>query len=138
MSKSSNKTAVVALLAIAGLAVMTPASAADMTGAEITKLVSGNTVYIAFEAGNAATGAGDGMIHYTADGKVSSKFPNGQAWKGVYVIKDNTSCITWEGRPPNPCTRYDKQGETVTLINTADGKPRGKVTKTVAGNPEKL
>ena len=84
------------------------------------------------------TGAGAGILVYTADGKVTSKFPNGQSWKGTWAVKDNTSCITWEGRPPNPCTRYDKVGETTTLINIADGQPRGTITKVVPGNPEKL
>jgi hypothetical protein len=114
------------------------ANAADLTGSEISKLLSGNTLYVEFAATNVNTGAGAGVLAYTADGKVTSKFPNGQSWKGTWVVKDNTSCITWEGRPPNPCTRYDKNGDTTTLINMADGKPRGTISKTVPGNPEKL
>ena len=109
-----------------------------MTGADITKLVSGNTAYIQFDGTTGNTGAGLGLIYYATDGKVATKFPNGNALKGVWVIKDNTSCITFEGRPPNPCTKYDKEGEVITLINTADGKARGKIVKFAAGNPEKL
>jgi hypothetical protein len=120
------------------LASIASAQAADLTGADITKLISGNTLYLEFVAANVNTGAGAGILVYTADGKVTSKFPNGQSWKGTWVVKDNTSCITWEGRPPNPCTRYDKVGETTTLINMADGKPRGTITKVAPGNPEKL
>ncbi len=45
--------------------------AADMTAAEITKLVSGNTVYVAFEASQVNSGAGEGALYYSADGKVS-------------------------------------------------------------------
>jgi hypothetical protein len=120
------------------LASAASAQAADMTGADIAKLISGNTLYMEFVAANVNTGAGAGVLVYTADGKVTSKFPNGQSWKGTWVVKDNTSCITWEGRPPNPCTRYDKVGETTTLINIADGRPRGTITKVVPGNPEKL
>ncbi len=125
----------------AGLALLAApysAQAADMSGADITKLISGNTVYIEFEAANVNTGAGPGIIYYSTDGKVTAKFPNGNAPKGGWFIKDNTSCITWDGRPPNPCTKYDKQGEVITLINTADGKPRGKIVKMAPGNAEKL
>lgn len=42
-----------------------------MTAAEITKLVSGNTVYVAFEASQVNSGAGEGALYYSADGKVS-------------------------------------------------------------------
>ena len=120
------------------LAGTSSAKAGDLAGAEITKLISGNTVYIEFNAVNVNTGAGPGVLYYAADGKVTGKFPNGSAPKGIWVMKDNTSCITWDGQPPNPCTKYDKQGEVVTLINTGDGKPRGKIVKTSAGNAEKL
>jgi hypothetical protein len=88
--------------------------------------LAGNMLYVEF------------VVAYTADGKVTSRFPNGQSWKGTWVVMDDTSCITWEGRPANPCTRYDKTGETTTLINMADGKPRGTITKVAPGNPEKL
>jgi hypothetical protein len=120
------------------LASTTSTDAADLTGAEITKLISGNTLYMEFVAANVNTGAGAGLLVYTVDGKVTSKFPNGQSWKGTWLVKDNTSCITWESRPPNPCTRYDKVGDITTLINMADGRPRGTITKVAPGNPEKL
>jgi hypothetical protein len=131
-------TAVSLLLASATIASTPAATAAELTAADITKLVSGNTLYIEFAATNVNTGGGAGVIAYTADGQVAAKFPNGQSWKGTWVVKDNTSCITWTGRPPNPCTRYDKTGDTTSLINMADGKPRGTITKVVPGNPEKL
>ena len=43
-----------------------------------------------------------------------------------------------ENTPNNACTRYDKQGDTITLINIATGKARGKIVKTAPGNAENL
>jgi len=36
----------------------------------------------------------------------------------------------WNEVPNNPCSRYDKQGDTITLINVATNQPRCKITKT--------
>jgi hypothetical protein len=121
------------------LAATTPATAADLTSAEITKLLTGNTLYFEFPTTNTVAGGGQGIFVYTADGKVTTKMPNGQAWKGTWTVKDdNTVCLTWEVGPVPGCTRYDKTGDTTTSINAADGKPRGKLVKTAPGNPEKL
>ena len=59
-------------------------------------------------------------------------------WTGTWTIKDNTACTEWKQAPSNACTRYDKQGETTTLINVATGQPRAKIVKTADGNAEKL
>jgi hypothetical protein len=113
------------------------AQAADLTGAEITKLLSGNTLY--FEFANPVAGDGQGAIYYGADGKVLTKMPNGQKWKGTWTVKDdNSACFVWEVGPPPGCTKYDKTGDTMISINPADGKPRGKLVKSVPGNAEKL
>jgi hypothetical protein len=36
------------------------------------------------------------------------------------------------------CVRYDKTGETVTVIDVTSGQTRAKIVKTAAGNAEKL
>ena len=138
MFRLRNRRAVGAVVAIAGIFTVQPAFSADLTGPEIQKLLSGTTIYLEFATDNPVTGGGGGVMAYTTDGKVSTKFPNGSSLKGTWVVKDNTSCITWDGQPPAPCTRFDKTGEVITSINTASGKPRGKITKTAPGNPEKL
>ena len=40
--------------------------------------------------------------------------------------------------PNNPCAKYDKQGDTISVINSATGQVRGKILKTAPGNAEKL
>jgi len=47
-------------------------------------------------------------------------------------------CTDWKEFANNPCSKWDKQGDTLTQINVVTGKPRGKLEKAVPGNPEKL
>lgn len=125
-------------MATASLAASSAAHAADMAEADIKTLVSGNTLYLEFPATNANTGPGQGVVYHGDDGRAASKFPNGNAWQGTWKMQGAMLCIDWKDRPKNPCTRYDKQGETVTLINVETGQPRGKIVKVVPGNAEKL
>jgi hypothetical protein len=120
-------------------ALLAPTSiyAAEITSPEITKLLTGNTLY--FEFANPVAGTGQGALYYGADGKVLTKMPNGQKWKGTWTVKpDNSACFVWEVGPEPGCTKYDKTGDTTTSINAADGKPRGKLVKAVPGNAENL
>jgi hypothetical protein len=57
---------------------------------------------------------------------------------GTWAVKGNTGCIDWKEAPNNPCSRYDKQGDTITVINAVTNQPRCKITKTAPGNAEKL
>ena len=115
------------------------ASGADLTGADIKTMISGKTMYLEVGGGGTSTGAsGPGVIYYGADGTALYKTPKGEMWTGTWTIKDNTQCTVWKQAPSNACTRYDKQGDTVTLFNTATGLARGKITKTADGNAEKL
>jgi hypothetical protein len=114
-------------------------SAADLTDAEIKSLISGKTVYLDIGGGGSVTGAtGAGVIFYAADGNAVFKTPKGEMWTGKWSIKGNQGCVEWKQATANACTRYDKQGETITLINVATGQPRGKIVKTAEGNAEKL
>jgi hypothetical protein len=110
---------------------------AEMIATEIKELISGNTVYIELNTG-AAAGTGQGAIYYGADGKATFKTPSGPIWDGSWTIKENTVCVDWKQLPNNPCTKYEKQESTITLINMGTGKPRGKIVKVAPGNPEKL
>jgi hypothetical protein len=66
------------------------------------------------------------------------KTPKGEMWHGTWTIKDNTACNDWKELPNNACTKYEKEGDTITLINAQTGQTRGKVIKTAAGNAENL
>jgi hypothetical protein len=123
--------------AIGSACLIGSATAADMTGAQIKELISGKSVYLEFTA-TSAGGAGQGVIYYAADGSALYKTAKGPIWHGTWTIKENTACVDWKETPNNPCTRYDKQGDTITIINVATSQPRGKVVKTVAGNAEKI
>jgi hypothetical protein len=114
-----------------------PAVAADLTGAELKTLLSGKSVYLENTATSTA-GAGQGVLYYAADGSALYKTGSGKVLHGTWTIKDNTSCITWKEQSNNPCSRYDKTGDTITVINVATGQVRGKVLKIVDGNPEKI
>ena len=53
------------------------------------------------------------------------------------IIKDNTTCLTWDGSPPAPCARLEKDGDKLKVIGV-DGTALGTILKIVDGNPEKL
>ena len=114
------------------------ALAADMTSAEIKAFLSGNTIYLETTAASATGKPGQGVIYWAADGTSLYKTPTGAIWHGKWEIKGNTACTDWKEKPNNPCVRYDKTGDTVTIIDAASGQARAKVVKTAPGNAEKL
>ena len=114
------------------------AMAAEMTGAEIKELISGKTVYLELTAASVTGAAGQGAIYYGADGTALYKTAKGDIWSGPWSMKDNTACTVWKQTPNNACSKYDKQGDVISIINVATGQVRGKITKTAAGNAEKL
>jgi hypothetical protein len=132
------RTTVKAMLAASGLvAIVGTAIAADMTGDEIKTTISGKTVYL--ECGTTSTGGqGQGVIYYGADGTAIYKSAGRGMLHGTWAIKGNTACTDWKEVPNNPCSRYEKQGDTITLINVATNQPRCKISKTAPGNAEKL
>jgi hypothetical protein len=132
------RTTVKAMLAAGGLvAIVGTAIAADMTGDEIKTTISGKTVYL--ECGTTSTGGqGQGVIYYGADGTAIYKSAGRGMLHGTWAIKGNTACTDWKEVPNNPCSRYEKQGDTITLINVATNQPRCKISKTAPGNAEKL
>jgi hypothetical protein len=114
------------------------AIAADLKDAEIKDLISGKTVYLELAAGSVTGTTGTGAIYYNPDGTVLYRTGKGDIWHGSWTIKNNQGCVVWKEIPNNACTRYDKQGDVITLINVANGQARGKISKTAAGNAEKL
>ncbi|MDP9291784.1 MAG: hypothetical protein M3O82_05415 [Verrucomicrobiota bacterium] len=126
-----------AISALSSVFLIGSAVAADLTGAQLKELFSGKSVYLENTATSTA-GAGQGVIYYAADGTALYKTGSGKILHGTWTIKENTACIDWKEQPNNPCTRYDKQGDTITSFNVATGQPRGKVLKIVDGNAEKI
>jgi hypothetical protein len=115
-----------------------PALAADMTGAEIKAFLSGKTAYLEATAASASGNAGQGVIYWGEDGTALYKTPTGSMMHGKWEIKGNTNCTDWKERPGTGCVRYDKAGETVTVIDVTSGQTRAKIVKTAPGNAEKL
>jgi hypothetical protein len=128
--------AVIVVAGVVGLA--GSAFAADMTGAQIRAFLSGNTVYLQTTAASSSGQAGQGIIYWAPDGTALFKTANGSLMHGTWVIKDNTNCTDWKERPSSGCVRYDKNGDTITVIDAANGKTRATIVKTAAGNAEKL
>jgi hypothetical protein len=114
------------------------ALAADMTGAEIKAFLSDKTSYLETTAASASAQPGQAFIYWGADGTALFKTPSGAIMHGTWAIKDNTLCADWKERPNSGCVRYDKAGDTVTVLDAASGQVRAKVLKTAAGNAEKL
>jgi hypothetical protein len=125
--------AAVVLLCMTGAA-----GAAELSGAEIKDYISGKTVYVETTGGSVTGTAGQGMIYYATDGSALYKTPKGEMWHGTWEIKGNTNCSTWKEVGKPACSKYDKQGDAVSIINAESGQVRAKVLKTASGNAEKL
>jgi hypothetical protein len=114
------------------------AHAADMTGAEIKAFLSGKTTYLETTAASATGKPGQGMIYWAADGTALYKTPTGAIWQGKWETKGNTLCADWKEKSNNPCDRFDKTGDTVSVLDATSGQTRAKVVKIAPGNAEKL
>ncbi len=139
MSKRAR--AILALIGTVGIGILGVASAAraaDLAEAEIKALIWGNSVYIETSAASVTGKAGQGVIYYPGDGTALYKTPTAVMWHGKTEIKGNTVCTEWKERPGTACSRYDKVGDTTSIIDSASGQTRAKILKTAAGNAEKL
>ena len=125
------------VLAISSALLTGSATAADLTGAQIKELIAGKSSYLESSA-TSTGGAGKAVLYYAADGTALYKTGKGNVLHGSWVIKENRLCITWKEVPNNACSRFDKTGDTITVINAETGEVRGKVQKIVEGNPEKI
>ncbi len=124
---------VIGLFSFAGCA-----TAADLTGAEIKSLISGNTIYLETAAGSVTGTQGKGVIYYSTEGTALYKTPKGEMWHGTWAIKENTNCTNWKEAGKAACSKFDKQGDTISIINAENGQVRAKIVKTSPGNMEKL
>jgi hypothetical protein len=128
----------IGIAAIGSLSFVGSTSAAEMTGPQIKEFLSGKTIYLELNTAGSIVGVpGQSVLYFDPNGTALNKTPKG-LWHGTWKIEGNTTCTDWKEMPNNPCTKYDKTGDTVTFINVATGQPRGKVTKTADGNAENL
>ena len=114
------------------------AFAAEMTGADIKTFLSGNTTYVRTTAASASGQVGNGVIYWNADGTALYKRPLGGMMHGKWEIRGDTLCAQWKERPRSGCVRYDKTGDTVTVIDVKSRKTRAKIVRIAPGNAEKL
>jgi hypothetical protein len=128
----------IVLLAGSSVALVGTALAGDLTGAEIRSFLFGKTVYLETTAASVSGKVGQGVIYWEEDGTALYKTPDGSMLHGKSEIKDNTNCTEWKERPGTGCTRYDKQGDGVAIIDVKTGQLRAKIVKTSPGNAEKL
>jgi hypothetical protein len=126
------------LLAGSSLALAGTAFAAELTGPEIKSLLFGKTVYLETQAASVSGKMGQGVIYWQEDGTALYKTPDGKMMHGKSEIKGNTNCTEWKERPGTGCSRYDKQGDVISIIEDKTGQVRAKITKTAPGNAEKL
>lgn len=129
----------VALAAAFWVGIGSVACAADMTGAEIKAFLSGKTSYLETTAASVAGQVGQAKMFLAEDGTVFYKKPDDGMLHGKWEIRGNTLCIDWKDTPDkNACARYDKTGDTVTILDGATGQVRAKIVKTASGNAEQL
>src|SRR4051812_31044200 len=115
-----------------------PASAASMTGDELRAFLVGRTYYLEVSAGGSLAQSGTATLYFAPDGTILNRVPSGRIQQGVWRIDRDMVCVTWKDQPPNPCSRYVRQGDTVTVINVETGLARGRISKTGDGNAEAL
>lgn len=132
------RTHCVVMSAIASVCMLGSATAAELTGAQIKDAIAGKSVYLETTAASATGTTGHGVIYYDANGTALYKTPKGEMWHGPWKIEGNTACVDWKEKPNNPCVKYDKQGDTTSIIDASTGQVRAKVVKIAAGNAENL
>lgn len=101
---------------------------------QLDGLLTGNTLYV--ELPPDTQGGATCMLYHGADGRAALKLPAGLTLVGSWSLKDSHYVVDWENGPKNGLWALDKSDGAISLIEIASGKPRGRVTKLVPGNPE--
>ena len=135
------RTSLAVTMAIAAGVCGSPSAwAVDMTADEIRAYAIGKTHYVETGAASVTGQAGRGVIYRAEDGAALYKTPKGAIWSGRWEFKGNTLCTEWkQTQPPGQtCSRYDKTGDVVSVLDAATGALRVKVLQSAPGNAEKL
>lgn len=109
-----------------------------MSSDELRQFLVGRTYFLETTAGGTLAQSGQAVLYFASGGIVINRIPSGKIQQGTGTIKDGTVCVMWKDLPPNPCSRYDKQGDVVTVINAQTEQARGRIIKSVDGNVEGL
>ena len=125
-------------IALAGLLCAPVYAGSWMTGAEIEKLISGNTTYGKHET--------KGFTSYSfnrPDGTAVGRNTRDGETKGTWRVKGNKICRHREGRSREFCQKVKDNGDGTYNRYKETGGMRGDIhvftwTKVVPGNPENL
>lgn len=124
-------------LGLVGMSQIT-AMAADMSTDELRKFLIGRTYYLEVASGGTLATTGQAALYFDSNGLVLNRVPSGKIQQGAWTIQNNMVCVVWKDLASNPCSRYDKEGDIVYVINMATGQRRGKIIKSADGNAENL
>lgn len=129
------------LAALTGLAALAPAASAEtpLTAAQLTPLLTGNTLYVTIPPG--APGAAEGgiaPIYYGADGSAAALLPDGPKLIGTWAMTGDGYCVDWDNGPQNSCSSLMRAEDSFVILDQSSGDPRGQVFTVRTGNPEAL
>ncbi|WP_168201403.1 hypothetical protein [Qingshengfaniella alkalisoli] len=110
-----------------------------MDTAQLSALITGNTLYVEIPAG--APGAPDGgtaPIYYATDGSAAAQLPGGPKLVGTWALEEGRYCIDWDNGPQNSCTQLLRGNDGFIVMDATLNKPRGIITRITTGNSEDL
>ena len=110
-----------------------------MDAAQLSALITGNTLYVDVPAG--APGAPDGgtaPIYYGEDGSAAAQLPAGLKLVGTWKFEEDSYCIDWDNGPKNSCSQLVRGSDGFIVMDAAQAAPRGMITRIATGNAEDL
>ncbi len=127
-----------ALLATA-LIGSTAAADETMDAAQLSALITGNTLYVDIPVG--APGAPEGgtaAIYYGEDSSAAAQLPAGLKLIGTWRLEEGHYCIDWDNGPKNSCSQLVRGADGFIVMDVALGEPRGIITRIATGNAEDM
>jgi hypothetical protein len=117
----------------------TVAADETMNTAQLSALITGNTLYVDIPSG--APGAPEGgtaPIYYSEDGSAAAQLPAGLNLVGTWTLDEGRYCIDWDNGPKNSCSQLVRGSDGFVVMDVALGEPRGMITRIATGNAEDL
>lgn len=110
-----------------------------MNTAQLSALITGNTLYVEIPAGApGAANGGTAPIYYATDGSAAAQLPDGLKLVGTWALEDGRYCIDWSNGPQNSCTQLLRGPDGFIVMDATLNEPRGMITLIATGNPENL
>lgn len=110
-----------------------------MDAAQLSALITGNTLYVDIPVG--APGAPEGgtaPIYYGEDGSAAAQLPAGLKLVGTWRLEEARYCIDWDNGPKNSCSQLVRGSGGFVVMDFALSEPRGMITRIATGNAEDL